>query len=187
MSPADDRSLAAHALQHLDALHVVARGLAGDAAAAEALLLDVIGEVTATPAAGGDPRLALLARLYAAHASRAVRGSGTAADAARPAAPAREALDDPLPGITAGAPTPTNPTEALDRLEALRLSSAPREAIESAVAELPAPERVALVLRHALGLRYAEIAEVMGVPEGTVRARLERARRAVRRRLLAYR
>ena len=45
-----------------------------------------------------------------------------------------------------------------------------------AIAELPVPFRETLVLRDVQGLEYREIAEVTGVPIGTVMSRLARAR-----------
>ena len=46
---------------------------------------------------------------------------------------------------------------------------------------LPAPLREAIVLREVQELGYREIAEVTGVPIGTVMSRLHRARAALRR------
>jgi len=48
------------------------------------------------------------------------------------------------------------------------------------VAELPAPERDALILHVWEGLAYEEVAAALGVPVGTVRSRLNRARRRLR-------
>lgn len=42
------------------------------------------------------------------------------------------------------------------------------------LAELPAPQRRAVVLRHVVDLSYAEIAEATGRPEGTVKADVSR-------------
>jgi len=53
-------------------------------------------------------------------------------------------------------------------------------ALERAVAALPAEQREAVVLRHRLGLSHAEMAETLGVPEGTVKSRLSRALAALR-------
>jgi len=49
--------------------------------------------------------------------------------------------------------------------------------LEAAIAALPTPFRETLVLRELQGLDYREIAEVTGVPVGTVMSRLARARR----------
>jgi RNA polymerase sigma factor (sigma-70 family) len=48
--------------------------------------------------------------------------------------------------------------------------------LEAAIAALPAPFRETLVLHDVQGLAYREIAEVTGVPIGTVMSRLARAR-----------
>ena len=57
------------------------------------------------------------------------------------------------------------------------------EHLEEALASLPDEFRSALVLREVEQLTYEEIAEQMGVPVGTVRSRLARARRMLRDRL----
>jgi RNA polymerase sigma-70 factor (ECF subfamily) len=49
--------------------------------------------------------------------------------------------------------------------------------LETAISELPMPFRDTLVLRDVQGLDYREIAQVTGVPIGTVMSRLARARR----------
>lgn len=49
--------------------------------------------------------------------------------------------------------------------------------LTAAIFDLPAPFRETLVLRDVQGLDYREIAEVTGVPMGTVMSRLARARR----------
>src|ERR1700722_2999845 len=51
------------------------------------------------------------------------------------------------------------------------------EQLETMIATLPAPFRETIVLRDIQGLSYREIAEVTGVPAGTVMSRLARARR----------
>ncbi len=43
-----------------------------------------------------------------------------------------------------------------------------------------------MVLSDVHELRYAEIAEVLGVPEGTVKSRLFRGRRLLQKRLVGY-
>ena len=60
--------------------------------------------------------------------------------------------------------------------EAALIAKADAARLESAIAELPVPFRETLVLRDVQGLDYREIAEVTGVPIGTVMSRLARAR-----------
>lgn len=55
-----------------------------------------------------------------------------------------------------------------------------RSEIESVVQALPAAYRELIVLRHSHDLSYDEIAEVTGLPLGTVKNRLFRAREAMR-------
>jgi len=60
--------------------------------------------------------------------------------------------------------------------EELLLEKADREHVQGALEELPLEFREALVLREFEGLSYKEIADVSGVPLGTVMSRLARAR-----------
>jgi RNA polymerase sigma factor (sigma-70 family) len=55
-----------------------------------------------------------------------------------------------------------------------------REALDRAFLRLAPEQRVLLVLRHYAGLETAAIAEVLGVPHGTVRSRLHHAHRVMR-------
>jgi RNA polymerase sigma-70 factor (ECF subfamily) len=52
------------------------------------------------------------------------------------------------------------------------------------IAELPETARETLMLREVEGLSYAEIAESLGIPKGTVMSRLHYARQRVQRALL---
>ncbi len=54
-----------------------------------------------------------------------------------------------------------------------------RLALDAAMARLPTDFRAPVVLRDVIGLDYAEIAEVLDVPPGTVRSRIARGRRAL--------
>ena len=60
------------------------------------------------------------------------------------------------------------------------------EEITRAIATLPDEYRSAVLLSDVQGLRYAEIAEVLHVPEGTVKSRLFRGRRILQRKLARY-
>jgi RNA polymerase sigma-70 factor (sigma-E family) len=52
-------------------------------------------------------------------------------------------------------------------------------AVVAALGKIPVAQRTAIVLHHLLGLPVAEVAAETGVPEGTVKARLSRGRRAL--------
>ncbi len=54
-----------------------------------------------------------------------------------------------------------------------------RSTIDEALAGLPEEFRAPVVLRDQLGLDYAEIAEVLEIPPGTVRSRISRGRAAL--------
>ena len=57
---------------------------------------------------------------------------------------------------------------------------ADRDQLERGFRRLSAEQRAILVLRHYVGLRAPEIAEMLGIPPGTVRSRLHNAHRAMR-------
>jgi RNA polymerase sigma-70 factor, ECF subfamily len=71
-----------------------------------------------------------------------------------------------------------NPEEAL-------LQNASDKMLRQALEALPLKFREVLILREFEGMAYKEIAEVTGIPSGTVMSRLSRARRELRT-LLAY-
>src|SRR5881296_1314295 len=84
-----------------------------------------------------------------------------------------EVLSDSLPQLA-------DPTEGREqRLEREQLQGA----IGRAIATVPEKYRLALVLRDIEGLAYEEIAQVLGVPGGTVRSRINRARSMLKRKL----
>jgi RNA polymerase sigma-70 factor, ECF subfamily len=58
-------------------------------------------------------------------------------------------------------------------------TSADRLDVDAAVRRLSPEFRAAVVLRDLCGLDYAEIADVLGVPPGTVRSRIARGRAAL--------
>jgi RNA polymerase sigma-70 factor (ECF subfamily) len=77
------------------------------------------------------------------------------------------------------------PTPGLDHLPEPISGADPAEAVaaaidvDAALATLSPEFRAAVVLRDLCALDYAEIAEVLGVPVGTVRSRIARGRAAV--------
>jgi RNA polymerase sigma-70 factor (ECF subfamily) len=64
--------------------------------------------------------------------------------------------------------------------EQLLLQTADGDLVEKALRELPVRFREIIVLRELQGLSYKEIADVMGVPMGTVMSTLSRARERLR-------
>ncbi len=56
---------------------------------------------------------------------------------------------------------------------------ADRVSLDDALARLPTDFRSPVVLRDVIGLDYAEIAEILDIPPGTVRSRIARGRRAL--------
>lgn len=83
-----------------------------------------------------------------------------------------------------------HPTETLPREPGLAVASpdaagdlaasALPDELQAALRALPEDFRVAVVLSDVVGLPYAEIAEHLGVPVGTVRSRIHRGRRSLR-------
>lgn len=58
--------------------------------------------------------------------------------------------------------------------------------VKRAIQELPEDFRIPVVLSDVEGMGYAEIAEILGVPVGTVKSRLFRGRRRLQQRLYEY-
>ena len=63
--------------------------------------------------------------------------------------------------------------------EAAALGAERKREIGAALGHVRAEHRAALILRHMEGLSYAEIAEVLGVPEGTAKGWVSRGRAAM--------
>ena len=86
----------------------------------------------------------------------------------------------PIDDLDALDEAPSSQTANLDLAstpETDLIAKADTQQLQAAIAALPAPFRETLVLRDVQGLDYREIAEVTGVPIGTVMSRLARARR----------
>lgn len=76
-----------------------------------------------------------------------------------------------------------DPSESAEALLGRQLL---RSEIIQAIDSLPAVFREVILLREIEGLPYAEIAEVVGCPRGTVMSRLARARALLRRLLIRF-
>ena len=64
------------------------------------------------------------------------------------------------------------------------LSGEDREILRKALAEIDLEQRQILTLRVVNDLSYGEIAEILGIKEGTVKSRLSRARENLRKKVL---
>jgi RNA polymerase sigma-70 factor (ECF subfamily) len=72
------------------------------------------------------------------------------------------------------------PVDLADAVSATVDASAQWQRVAGAVTSLPEPERDALMLHVWEALSYEDVADALGVPVGTVRSRLHRARRRLR-------
>ena len=166
MAAEPEPSLSAMVLPHLDAAYNLARWIMGSAEDAE----DVVQEAMVRALTyfssfrGRNARAWLLqiVRNTAYSALRTRRGLRLVplADEGEEDAPAGVELVDPA-----------------DTPETALIRSRDREQVDALIARLPLGLRETLVMRELEELSYREIADVTGVPIGTVMSRLWRARR----------
>ena len=143
--------------------------LTGDRGRAEDLCQETF--LRLVRAAGSwEPRALLRTWLYQVARNQAVD------EARRQAFRRAEPLDDPA---RAAEPSPHPGPDAAAEGALLR----PK--LEVALAALPEEQREVFLLREHAGLRFAEIAEVTGVPENTVKSRMRYALESLRARLEA--
>lgn len=81
---------------------------------------------------------------------------------------------------------PALPLEGADRQPAARHAPEARIDVNEALGRLSPEHRQVLVLREVEGMTYAEMAQVLGVPLGTVESRLFRARQELKMQLADY-
>jgi len=144
--------------RHAARLHAVARRLVGPGDAPDAVQECLMTAYQGLPRFRGDARFstylhAILVRQCRRKARRLARS-----------------LPWPDGEMASGDP---GPVEHAERREVQRQ-------VARAVARLPAPYREALVLRETAGLEYRDVARALGVPIGTVRSRIARARERLR-------
>lgn len=86
-------------------------------------------------------------------------------------------------GEEGGGLEPADPSEAARPDHALEMAEEERR-VHEALARLSVEHRTVLVMKDLEGQKYEEMAEVLGVPIGTIRSRLHRARLELRDLLL---
>lgn len=150
--------------RHRDPVYSFLRRLVGDAADAEDLAQETFLKAFRA-LASYDPARPLRSWLFgiAHHA---------ALDFLRARRPETLSLDD-----GDGPPLPAAPDASPESEAAAALDG---ELVERLLRALPAPYREVLLLRHAEDLSVAEVAAALGLPEGTVKVRLFRAREMMR-------
>jgi RNA polymerase sigma-70 factor (ECF subfamily) len=165
-----DERFERHVVPEIEVLLRVAQNLTRNRAEAEDLVQDTL--VRAYRAIGTfdgrHPRAWLLTILRNTHINRNRRR--------RP-----ELLDDPDRTMETVADTSTSG----ETPEGLVVGATFDAVVEDALAQLPDDFRRTIVLVDIEGLTYAEAAEVLGVPVGTVMSRIHRARHRIRDRLTA--
>lgn len=173
--PSDDerRRFEAEALPHLDALYRYASHLSGDATLAEDLTQETLWKAYRAwhqfrPGSNVRAWLLTILRNTFINQYRRRQHQGETVDIAEiePYAVFREVQDvDP---------------------EARFFDNLVDHEVTQAIDALPPEFREVLLLSDAEDLSYAEIGEILGVPVGTVKSRLFRARRALQERLYRY-
>lgn len=162
-------------LPHLDGAYNLARYLTRDAVLSEDIVQDAVLRAFRSfgQYRGGSPRAWLFAIVRnccrTAQAGRAGAVSLVMTESSLSAEAAAQVAQRPDLG-----PTPEE--------EVFRKADVNR--VRAAIEAIPEPFRETIVLRDLEDLSYAEIAEVTGVPVGTVMSRLSRARAMLAKELL---
>jgi RNA polymerase sigma-70 factor (ECF subfamily) len=145
-----------------DRIFAVCRRLTGnDADAADATQEAMIAVVRGLPRFDGRSRFATWAYRIAVNASI----DELRRRSRRPSVDLDELADGPVRVLAAGASGSPDPEGVADRAD-----------VDAALMGLPVEFRAPVVLRDLCGLDYAEIAEVLDLPPGTVRSRIARGR-----------
>jgi RNA polymerase sigma-70 factor (ECF subfamily) len=153
----DRDALEALLRRHYDRIYTVCRRMTGnDADAADAAQEALIAVARGLPGFDDRSRFSTWAYRIAVNCSI----DELRRRARRPAV----SLDE-IPNRDVSTPPGADPEGVASRID-----------IDNALRKLPADFRAAVVLRDLCGLDYAEIAEVLQVPAGTVRSRIARGR-----------
>jgi RNA polymerase sigma-70 factor (ECF subfamily) len=173
----DKRGFEERALPHLQALFGLALRLTGDASAAEDLVQETYLKALQAFVTLRDPDrvrpwlFQILSRLVIDRH----RASGREVPLEAPEDLDRFSLYDRI--------ADEDPLPYSDRLHEDFLAQFRDEDVRRALVRIPEAYRVPLVLVYVEGLRYRELAQVLGCPIGTVMSRLHRGRKALEREL----
>ena len=173
--PRQQRKFAQYVLPEVEVLLRVAMSLTAQPADAEDLVQDTLLRAYRAVGRfdGRHPRAWLLTIMRHAEVSRRRQR--------RP-----HLLDDPDTELDRLASAPgATPAASGATPEELVVDTAFDEAVDAAFTALPLRDQQVVRLVHVDGLSYAEAAQVLGVPKGTVMSRLHRARKRIRDRLVA--
>lgn len=163
------------ALPHLDAMYSAALRLAGDPAGAGDLVLETIARAYRSfhlYRSGTNCRAWLLTMLY----SGSQRAGGRGAPRVSLSPPAEDSAPEPQKAEVPHEVPGLEPDAALSQ-------RALDHKVTAAFNSLPADLRRLLILVDVEDLNYRQAAQVLGCPLGTVRPRVSRARRMVRKAL----
>jgi RNA polymerase sigma factor (sigma-70 family) len=175
-------------LPHLDAAYSLARFISRDAAAADDIVQESFLRAFRSFASyrGGDAKTWLLTIVRNCSFDWAKSSRRDAGRAQSVEEGSQHAAGDDTAGIAdhgqrqRGAALPPIPDELPDYVqddpETSVLRQSEIEEVRAMIGKLPEPFRATLVLRELEELSYKQIAEVTGVPVGTVMSRLARAR-----------
>jgi RNA polymerase sigma-70 factor, ECF subfamily len=174
-APRDVTLFEAEALPHLDALYRTARRLTLNDQAAEDLVQDTL-ERAYTHYDRFQPGTNMRAWLF-----RILSNLAISQYRRRSAAPPIESLDDGeefslYDQLVQGGDTGSD-------VEARVLDLLGEESIRAAIEALPMEFRMVVLLADVEGFAYKEIADILGIPRGTVMSRLFRGRRLLQRSL----
>jgi RNA polymerase sigma-70 factor (ECF subfamily) len=164
----DEEEFLRAAMPLLDLVHNLARRVSPGAADAEDLVQETYLRAWRAWVASGPPqRMQTWLATICLNAGR---------DAARRARTRPEAPSADLTGVPSGAAATV---AADDDVAEAALRRVLRSDLQTVLAELPEPQRVAVTLVDLCGLTAAEAAEVAGCPRGTLLARVHRGRKAL--------
>jgi RNA polymerase sigma factor (sigma-70 family) len=167
MSESESREFEARVLPHLDSAYNLARWLVRDASVAEDMVQDAsIRAFRYLHTMRSDQARAWFLTI--------VRNTCFTWLEEQRSRPGHIELDDEV--MEAGALQAAQASDPANQLNAKRTGLL----VDAAISALAPPFREVIVLREIEGLSYAEIAQVAGIPIGTVMSRLSRARDVLR-------